>query len=146
MSAARWLVDLSVIQLLEDKTIKKADFIVTENYHIRLRESAAKALLDKITANLNTKASYKGNVKTYETILLDNTRVLANYVRNRHETLSFVIPVHNMNRTDTTNVRGQIMAITPSERKKLGINKSTLWYRQKAIKDGRKIKLYNKYK
>ena len=138
----RWLVDLSVIQLLEDKKLKKSDFIVTENYHIRLRESAVKALLDKITANFNTKASYKGTVKTYETVLLDNTRVLANYVRNRHETLSFVIPVHNTNRTDTMNVRGQIMAITPEERKRLGINKSTLWYRQKAIKEGKRIRLY----
>ena len=32
----RWLVDLSVIQLLEEKKLKKADFIVTENYNIRL--------------------------------------------------------------------------------------------------------------
>ena len=33
----RWIVDLSVLQLLEDKKLKKSDFIVTENYHIRLR-------------------------------------------------------------------------------------------------------------
>ncbi|MGA2799963.1 MAG: CRISPR-associated endonuclease Cas1, partial [Candidatus Micrarchaeaceae archaeon] len=34
----RWLVDLSVIQLLEEKRLGKKDFIVTDNYHIRLRE------------------------------------------------------------------------------------------------------------
>jgi CRISPR-associated protein Cas1 len=30
----RWLVDLSVIQLLEEKKLKKSGFIVTENFHI----------------------------------------------------------------------------------------------------------------
>ncbi len=34
------------------------------------------------------------------------------------------------------------MPITPEERKRLEMNKSTLWYRQKAIKEGKKIKLY----
>ena len=41
----RWLVDLSVTQLLEEKKLKKADFIVTESYNIRLRENTAKALM-----------------------------------------------------------------------------------------------------
>jgi CRISPR-associated protein Cas1 len=31
-----WLVDLSIVQLLEKKKLRKADFIVTENYSIRL--------------------------------------------------------------------------------------------------------------
>lgn len=44
----RWLVDLSVIELLEEKKLKKNDFIVTENYHIRLRENTAKLLIEKI--------------------------------------------------------------------------------------------------
>ena len=39
---SRWLMDLSVIQVLEDKKLKKSDFIVTENYNIDL----GKALLD----------------------------------------------------------------------------------------------------
>jgi len=34
------------------------------------------------------------------------------------------------------------MSITPEERKRLKINKSTLWYRQKAIKEGKTIKIY----
>jgi len=34
------------------------------------------------------------------------------------------------------------MAITPEERKLLGVNKSTLWQMQKNIKDGKRIKVY----
>jgi len=33
----RWLVDLSVLQILEEKNLKKLDFIVTENYQLRLK-------------------------------------------------------------------------------------------------------------
>ena len=38
----RWLIDLSMIQLLEKKKIKKSGFIITENYHTRLGEDLAK--------------------------------------------------------------------------------------------------------
>ena len=38
----RWLIDVSVIQLLEEKKVKKSDFIITENYHTRLGEDVAK--------------------------------------------------------------------------------------------------------
>ena len=33
----RGIIDLSVIQLLEEKELKKLDFIVTENYHTRFK-------------------------------------------------------------------------------------------------------------
>jgi len=55
----RWLIDISVIQLLEEKKIKKSDFIITENYHTRLREKTAKILIEKINQNFNHKLSYK---------------------------------------------------------------------------------------
>jgi len=36
------------------------------------------------------------------------------------------------------------MSINPEKRKELKINKSTLWYQQKKIKEGKTIKVYNK--
>ena len=38
------------------------------------------------------------------------------------------------------------MSIDPDKRKELKINKSTLWYQQKKIKEGKRIKVYNKTK
>lgn len=49
----RWLIDVSVIQLLEEKKTKKSDFIITENYHTRLGEDIAKLLIEKINSNFN---------------------------------------------------------------------------------------------
>jgi CRISPR-associated protein Cas1 len=34
--------------------------------------------------------------------------------------------------------------MTPEQRKELRINKSTLWYIQKNLRDGKKVKLYDK--
>jgi len=34
--------------------------------------------------------------------------------------------------------------LNPEKRKELKINKSTLWYQQKKIKEGKSIKIYNK--
>ena len=140
----RWLIDLSVIQVLEDKRLKKSDFIVTENYHIRLRESAARKLLEKITLNFNKRTEFRGKLHTYDNILLENVRNLAKYIENNERTLEFDIPKVEISRNDTNEIRNDIMSITTKERKRLEINKSTLWYRQKAIKEGKKIKLYNK--
>jgi len=36
------------------------------------------------------------------------------------------------------------MSINPEKRKELKINKSTIWYQQKKIKEGKSIKVYNK--
>jgi CRISPR-associated protein Cas1 len=37
-----------------------------------------------------------------------------------------------------------VLSLTPEDHKRLGINKSTLWYMQKRIKEGKKIKVYGK--
>ena len=37
----------------------------------------------------------------------------------------------------------KIMSINPEKRKELKINKSTLWYQQKKIKEGKSIKIYS---
>ena len=51
----RWLIDVSVIQLLEEKRINKSDFVITENQHTRLGENVAKMLIEKINSNFNGK-------------------------------------------------------------------------------------------
>lgn len=143
MEPFRWLVDLSVIQLLEEKKVKKASFIVTENYNIRLRE-AAKPLIEKIKVNFNTKVNYKGKNWSYENILLDVVRSLANYIEGKTSTFTLNIPDLELNRVDDVDLRSRIMNITINDRKRLNINKSTLWYMQKNIREGKRIKIYPK--
>jgi CRISPR-associated protein Cas1 len=140
----RWLVDISVIQLLEEKKLKKSDFITTENYHTRLRESAGKALIEKISLNFNRRVSYKGKNFSYQTILQYNVQHLANFILDKNKNLIFEIPPIKIERNDVLSMKQKILALSPSERKKLGINKSTLWYQQKNLAAGKRIKIYNK--
>jgi CRISPR-associated protein Cas1 len=140
----RWLVDLSVIQLLEEKKLKKADFIVTENYNIRLRENTAKALIEKIKLNFNARALYNGKYYSYQNILYENVRLLANYIMGKSGKLQFNVPKFVIKREDNTDIRSKVLSLTPEDRKRLGINKSTLWYMQKHVREGKRVKVYGK--
>ena len=45
---------------------------------------------------------------------------------------------------DNTGIRNKALNLTLKDRKRLGINKSTLWYMQKHIREGKRIKVYDK--
>ncbi len=140
----RWLIDLSVIQLIEDKKLQKSDFIVTENYHLRLREKTAKMLIDKIKHNFNRKVPYKNKNYSYQTILNDAVQQFANFVYGKKKEFEFEVPAIQIQREDSLDIREKISKMTPEERKKLGINKSTLFYMKKNLKSGKNIKIYDK--
>jgi CRISPR-associated protein Cas1 len=141
----RWLVDLSVLQLLEEKKLKKSDFIVTENYHQRLRPATAKVLIEKIRLNMDTKVPYKNNKQySYQTILLDCIQQLANLVIGKRKELQLDIPSVKIRRSDPFELRQKILGISPNQRKALGINKSTLWYQQKNLAQGKRVRVYSK--
>ena len=140
----RWLIDLSVIQLLEERKLKKSDFIITENYNLRLREATAKLLIEKIRWNFNTKVLYNGKYHSYQNILYENVRLLANYITGKSNALKFYIPEFKIDREDNTGLRNKILNMTIEERKKLDIRKNTLWYMKKHIKEGKRIKVYSK--
>jgi CRISP-associated protein Cas1 len=85
MTFRRWLVDLSVLQLLEEKKLKKSDYIITENYYIRLKPTTAKMLIERIHLNFNRTTRYKTKMHTYQNILLDNIQQLANFVLGKRK-------------------------------------------------------------
>jgi CRISPR-associated protein Cas1 len=139
----RWLCDLSVIQLLEEKKIKKSDFIVTESYCLRLRESGAKMLLEKMRINFNSTAEFKGKNYSYANILYENIANFAKSILN-DAPAEFNIHFVELRRYDTESMREKILNITPEEQRRLGLRRNTLWYQKKHIREGRKIKIYRK--
>ena len=139
----RYVIDYSVIELLETK-LKKSDFIVTENYHIRLKPDTAKQLIERIKENFNRRYEFRNKQHTLDNILYENIRTLSNYISGKSKELNFSIPEIRIERVDNKEIRSRIIAIDPEKRKDLGINKSTLWYQQKKIKEGKEIKVYSK--
>ncbi|MCL4325837.1 MAG: hypothetical protein M1481_03315 [Candidatus Thermoplasmatota archaeon] len=76
----------------------------------------------------------------------ENIRELNRYISGKVKTLEFKIPDIEISRNDTIDIKNKIMSIDAEKRKALKINKSTLWYQKKKIKEGKTIKMYNKTK
>ncbi len=49
-----------------------------------------------------------------------------------------------LKREDSTDICNKVLSLTPQDRKRLGINKSILWYMQKHVREGKRIKVYGK--
>ena len=114
------------------------------NYHIRLRPDTAKRLIEKLQGNFNKRYEFRNKQYTLENIMFENIRELSKYILGKTKSLDFNIPELVISRNDTVNVRKKIASIDPEERKALKINKSTLWYHQRKIKEEKTIKVYNK--
>jgi CRISPR-associated protein Cas1 len=125
--------------------LKKSDFILTENYNIRLKEQTAKRLINKIRLNFDRKMLYKNKKSySYQTILFDNVQNLGRYISEKDTKLEFKIPKLIISNNDSLELREKILKMTSDERKRLGINRSSLWYMKKNIGNGKRIKLYDK--
>ncbi len=103
-------------------------------------------MVNYIKNNFNTTVAYKKKQYAYETVLRDNVQMMANYIIDKHKELQFNVPDIKLKRKDDNAIRDLILNMTPEQRKELGINKSTLWYIQKNLREGNKVKLYDKVK
>ncbi len=101
-------------------------FKVKPNYNIKLGESTAKALIERIKLNFNARAIYNGKYYSYQDILYENIRLLANYIMGKSDKLQFNIQVFSVKQNDNTNIHSTVLNLTPQECRKLGINKSML--------------------
>ncbi|MCH8914413.1 MAG: hypothetical protein IIA82_00955 [Thaumarchaeota archaeon] len=130
---------------MEQNSLKKSDFIITENYHTRLKESTASLLIDAMRFNFALKVPYKsGKNYQYAVILEDNVQQLAKQILDKTKKFEIVIPEITLARNDVLKLREKIELMTTEERKQLGINKSTLWYLKKNLKNNKSFKIYEK--
>ncbi len=95
---------------------------------------------------MNTRAAYKKKQHTYQTVLIDNVQMLANYIVDKQKALQFSVPSVQLKWDDDNATRDFILNMTPEQQKELGINKSTLWYIQNNLREGKKVKIYDKVK
>ena len=142
----RWLVDLSVIELLRDGRLdRKADFVVTENYHVRLRPKAAKALMDRLSANMNRKVTLGARNYSYETLVLEAARKLARALLNPKIRFDLSVPfaVGESGHVESETA-AKVACMTYAEARELGISKAGLWDMKRRAMDGKPLKLYRK--
>ena len=106
-----------------------------------MRLDTAKLLTEKIKNNFNQRYDFRDKKHNLENIILEDIREFGKYLSKRSKNFEFIIPKINIKRNDCTNLRKKIESIETEERKILKINKSTLWYQQRKIKEGKPVKL-----
>ncbi len=142
----RCLVDLAVINGLEKKVFQKEDFILTENYNMKLRPSGAKKLVKEVEAVFSQRAFYRDGNRAWAYIIMMKANELAQYLIGRHKTLDFSKPSLELRRRDDFKIRQKILSLTHTEAKKLGIIKSELHYLRKKARSDKPFKVYGKVK
>ena len=142
----RWLVDLSVIEVLRDgKLDRKKDFLVTENYHVRLRPTAARALIDRLSANMNRKVSIGGRNYSHETLVLETARKLSRHLTASTGRLDLSYPFQADEAGYVVSaLKDRVAAMTYAEARKLGISKAGLFYMKQRAAEGKPLRLYGK--
>ena len=144
----RWLVDLSVLEVLRDRRIdRKRDFIVTENYHARLRLAAAKALIDCFSANMNRKVSLVGRNYSFETLVTGAARKLAKHLTAPKSPLDLSYPFAAEEASYVgSDIKERIATMSYAEARNLGISKAGLFSMKWRAAEGKPLRLYSKVK
>lgn len=140
----RWLIDFTIIRSIENKVFSKKDFILTENYNIRLTPEAAKKLIKEVQNQLNKKVSYLGRDFNWSYIILLKTRELGQFLSSQRDSIDFSKPLVKLRRDDNVQLRKRILSMGYSEARKLGICKSELWYMKHNVMNGKPFKIYKK--
>ena len=133
----RWLVDLSVIQAFESKTLELHDFYFTgDDYRYRFEPEAKRRFIEVLRERFNSGVTYKGRVLKWDTVIQEKTNELGEILEwSNHRRLDFSEPAPVLERTDNRAVREAILSLTQSEARKRGIGKSTLHYLRKRSKE-----------
>ena len=69
----------------------------------------------------NARAFYNDKYYSYQNILYENIRLLANYIMGKSGKLQFNVPEFKIKREDNTDVRNKLLSLTPENCKRLGI-------------------------
>ena len=116
--------------------------LLLSGFGIDIRVDGRKLVIDK--RQNNEKMVFHPHQIAYDNVMLENIRLLAKFLENDEKVLNFEIPGIKPYRDDDIELRNKITSFTQEDRKQLKINKSTLWYRQKKIKENKALKVCNR--
>jgi CRISPR-associated protein Cas1 len=137
----RFLVDMTVISLIESNKMDNTDFIRTESYSLRLKPSGTKKVTEEFNNWMNKKVPYKKQSVMWSYALLLKTRELAQYLVGKRKTIDFSKPAYTVKRQDSDDIRQKILSISYSDWKKMGFSKGTLHYMKKNAKSDKTFTL-----
>ncbi|ABE51535.1 CRISPR-associated endonuclease Cas1 [Methanococcoides burtonii] len=124
----RFIVDLTVMNLIEKGIMDSKDFIRTESFSLRLRPTGARKVTEEFNSVMNGKVEYRKKNSSWGSVLLLKARELSHHLVGKRKTIEFVKPVYINERDDTDLLRKTIIDMPYTEWKKMGFSKGTLNY------------------
>jgi CRISP-associated protein Cas1 len=141
----RWLVDLSVVETVSGRLLdRKADFLTTENFHVRLRPHAIGLLAERLSENFNRAVPFGGKNRAFDALLLETTRNLARHLLGRSKRLDIDFPFGAFDGALDTEAAETISSLSYSDARRLGISKAGLWDMKRRAAEGKPVRLYRK--
>lgn len=137
----RFLIDLAVISAIEKGLMEKRDFIRTENYNLRLRPSGAKKLLAEVLYQFNKKVYYRDREYSWSYVVMTQTIELAHYLLGKKESFNLSLPIPDLSRDDTKELREKILNISIYRWQKAGFSKGALSYLKKNARSDKPFKV-----
>lgn len=124
----RFLIDLTVIRMIEQHTLKKAHFTHNKDWVIKLTRQGIEKLLSEIQLTFNTPVKYNGKFYKWDSVIDLQIREFANYLVGKAKMPDFAKPEIQLKRTDNQQIRGKIKNMSYAEWKKRGYSKGSLHY------------------
>jgi CRISPR-associated protein Cas1 len=141
----RFLCDLCVIEAFESQVFGPYDFAYERNnYLYRIEPEARARLRNRLIEAFNSGVSYHGRILKWDTVIEEKALELSRYLTGRIPTIDFTEPAPNLERTDNRELRAEILSVTNSEARRLGITKQTLFDLRRKAKGEKSFKLYAK--
>lgn len=145
MEPFRFLADICVIQAFESGKLGPSDFAFTRNdYLYRIGWDGKMRLLDHLREAFNSGVNYKGRVLKWDTVIEQMALEFSRYLTGKTPTIGFSEPSPEFERQDSRDIRENILSLTNSEAKGLGIGKSELHYLRTKASTGQSFRLYQK--
>ncbi|NPE30675.1 CRISPR-associated endonuclease Cas1 [Methanococcoides sp. SA1] len=132
----RFIVDLTVMNLIEKGVMDSKDFVRTESFSLRLRPTGARKVTAEFNSVMNGKVEYRKKNSFWSSVLLVKARELSHHLVGKRKTIEFVNPAYVDERDDSDSLRKKIIDMSYTEWEKMGFSKGTLHYmKQNAMGD-----------
>lgn len=138
----RFLIDLTVIRMLENKILKNGDYGHTKDWVIILKKAGISKILDEIRLTFNTPVKFKGKSYKRDTVIDLQIKEFANHLTD-DKSFELSKPELNLVRTDNADMREKIKNMTYGEWKAKGYSKGSLHYLKHNV-DKPSFKVYGK--
>jgi CRISPR-associated protein Cas1 len=117
----RFLIDLTIIDLIENDRMEKKDFVRTESFTSRLRASGAQKVTQAVNIWLNKVSQYQEKEISYGYLITLKTRELVRSLTSDNVTFNVSTSEFNVKRNDSDKIRQKILTISYADWKKIGI-------------------------